>query len=151
MLADRKADKPSGAFVALLVAVLAGGMVGLLVLNTAMQQAAFQLDQLRDRQQGLSVRSQVLGLQVERLRSPEHVARAATDLGMVQMPGPVFLRLEDGKVLGDPVPAAAGTGPQLVPPEPAPAVAEPPRTDSPAPSPTQGADGRPGRSGGDRG
>ena len=124
------AERRGGVFVAVVVAVLAGGLVGLLVLNTAMQRSAFQLDQLRDRKENLAVRSQVLELEVERLRSPDHLARAATALGMVQMSSPVFLRLDEGTrsgtVLGNPTPATVGGGPQLVPPP------DPPRDPGPA-------------------
>jgi hypothetical protein len=116
----------SGAFVLLLVLLLAGGMVGLLVLNTAMQRGAFALEKLRDDAATLSVKSQVLDLQVERLRSPERLARRATTLGMVPVGSPVFLYLDADSataagdpVWGNPTPAVAGGGPQLVPAAPA--------------------------------
>ena len=136
----------AGTFAALLVAILAGGLVGLLVLNTAMQRSAFELDELRDRAESLGVRQQVLDLRVEGMRAPERLARAASALGMVPMSSPVFLRLEDGRVLGDPVPAVAGTGPRLVPEPPAtpPAPTGPaaPRTvPEPVRTPTGGAGG----------
>ncbi len=118
MVPARGRQPRSGAFVALLVALLAGGLVGLLVLNTAMQRSAFQLEDMRDRSESLSVRRQVLDMRVDRLRSPERLAREATDLGMVAMTSPAFLHLEDGRVLGDPVPAVAGSGPELVPETP---------------------------------
>ncbi len=115
---------PGRAFVVLLVAVLAAGLVGLLVLNTAMQRSAFALESLNSTADRLEVRRQVLDLKVDRLGSPEVLGRRATELGMVPMENPVFLRLSDGKVLGNPRPAVAGTGPQLVvlpPPPPPPA------------------------------
>lgn len=121
-----RAPRPHGAaFVVLLVIVLAVGMVGLLMLNTSMQRSAFALEDLQDRAASLTVRRQLLEQQVQRMRSPERLARRATDLGMVQMASPVFLRLEDGRVLGAPSAALAGTGPRLVPVEPEPDVAEP--------------------------
>ena len=116
----------SSAFVVLLVLLLAGGMVGLLVLNTAMQRGAFALEKLRDNAATLSVKSQVLDLRVERLRSPERLARRATTLGMVPVGSPVFLYLDSDSasaagdpVWGNPIPAVAGGGPQLVPSAPA--------------------------------
>lgn len=115
----------SSAFVVLMVLLLAGGMVGLLVLNTAMQRGAFALEKLRDDAETLSIRSQVLDLQVERLRSPERLARRATALGMVPVGSPVFLYLDSDSasaagdpVWGNPAPAVAGAGPQLVPSAP---------------------------------
>ncbi len=107
---------PGRAFVVLLVGVLAAGLVGLLVLNTAMQRAAFRLESLSADADRLEMRRQVLDLQVDRMGSPEVLARRATELGMVQMTTPVFLRLSDGTVLGDPHPAVAGIAPPMVPP-----------------------------------
>lgn len=138
----------SSAFVVLLVLLLAGGMVGLLVLNTAMQRGAFALERLRDDAETLSVRSQVLDLQVERLRSPERLARRATALGMVPVGSPVFLYLDSDSssaagdpVWGNPAPAVAGAGPQLVPSAPS---QKPSGTQQPlGPDPDRPAPGQP--------
>jgi len=131
------AQPHSSAFVVMLVAVLAGGMIGLLVLNTAMQRSAFELEGLRDRVAALDVRSQVLDLQVERLRSPDRLAREASELGMVPVTSPGFVNLDDGTVLGQPAAAVAGTGPELVRVPPAPDIAEPTRTPAPAGAPRE--------------
>lgn len=134
----------SGSFVTTLVLVLAAGLVGLLVLNTAMQRSAFELEELRTRAATLDVRSQVLDLQVARLRSPDRLAAQAAGLGMVPVTSPGFVQLADGQVLGEPGAAVAGTGPQLVRVPAAPDVAEPTRTpaSSQADRRDQRADGR---------
>jgi len=111
--------RPGGrAFVVLVVLVLAGGLVGLLLLNTAMQRSAFQLEELQQTSAALAVRGEVLDTQVERLRAPDRLARAASRLGMVAMTAPVFLRLSDGRVLGDPRPAVAAVPRPNVEPAP---------------------------------
>ena len=110
-----KQSSQGRAFVLLLIGVLGAGLVGLLVLNTAMQRAAFALDSLDRQAQALEVRRQVLDLRVDRLRSPQTLGLRATELGMVSMTEPVFLRLSDGEILGSPQAAVAGIGPQLVP------------------------------------
>ncbi|CAN5836171.1 hypothetical protein BH20ACT6_BH20ACT6_15840 [soil metagenome] len=115
----------------MLVMVLATGLVGLLLLNTAMQRSAFELEELRTRAASLDVRSQVLDLQVERLRSPDRLARQASGLGMVPVTSPGFVQLADGQVLGEPDAALAGTGPQLVRVPPLPEVSEPARRPAP--------------------
>lgn len=159
VVAGRQPGRHGGAFVGLVVAVLAAGLVGLLVLNTAMQRTAFQLDDLRDRADALRVRQQVLDLRVDRLSSPQLLAERAESLGMVSIPGRPFLDLADGSVLGDPVPAVAGSGPDLVD-APAPrAVPEPVRTPpappartpaaAPAGAGATGADAQPDRQRGD--
>lgn len=123
-------------FVGVVVAVMAAGLVGLLLLNIAMQSSAFQLAQLDSRAEDLHIRQQALDLEVDRLGSPEQLAERASAQGMVPNPRPVFLDLSSGKVVGDPIPAAAGTGlPEFAP------VVEPPRlpqtqdTGAPAPDP----------------
>jgi len=95
----------------LVVAVMATGLVGLLLLNIAMQNAAFQLAQLESRAQALHIRQQQLGLEVDRLASPEHLAQRASAQGMVPNTNPVFLDISNGgRVIGTPVPAQPGTG-----------------------------------------
>jgi len=126
----------------LLVLVLGGGMVGLLVLNTAMQRSAFELEGLRARSAVLDVRSQVLDLQVQRLRAPDRLARRATELGLVTGAATGFVDLSDDTVLGAPRPAVAGTGPDLVPTRPARSLAEPVRSPA-APARAERPDTRP--------
>ena len=110
-------NTPKVPFVVLVLLVLGGGLVGLLVLNTALQQGAFQLASLQGQQTMLATKEEDLRLRVAALRDPQRLAREAQRLGMVPNTNPAFLDLRDGSVLGDPQPAAAGTGPQLsVPP-----------------------------------
>lgn len=133
--------RPGGrVFVALIVLVLAAGLVGLLLLNTAMQRSAFRLEDLQRESAALAVRGEVLDTQVERLRAPDRLARAATRLGMVAMTEPVFLRLSDGRVLGDPQPAAAAP-PPIAEPVPHPQAA-PPRVADPRPPDPASSGGR---------
>jgi hypothetical protein len=100
---------PRMPFVIFVVALLAAGLVGLLLLNTELQRGTFQVtslnnqaDQLRDQQEGLEK-------QVRTLESPQNLADRAVRMGMVPNPNPVFLRLSDGKVLGVPAEGKAGT------------------------------------------
>lgn len=104
-------------FVVLVLLVLGAGLVGLLVLNTALQQGAFHLASLQGQQSMLATKQEDLRLRVAALRDPQRLAREAQRMGMVPNTNPTFLDLKNGSVLGDPQPAAAGTGPQLaVPP-----------------------------------
>ena len=120
-----------------LVVLVAAGLVGLLVLNTAMQRRAFELTALNERADALAVRVSALTLRTDRLESTAHLAARATRLGMVPNPSPVFLRLSDSRVIGEPVPATAGsTLPGLVP-EATPSLSEPFRSARDAPTTTQ--------------
>jgi hypothetical protein len=107
---------PKVPFVALVLLVLGSGLVGLLVLNTSLQQGAFYQASLQDQQNALATAQEDLRLEVAALQDPQRLAHEAQSLGMVPNTSPAFIDLSDGSVLGDPQPATAGTGPQLTVP-----------------------------------
>lgn len=92
-------------FVVLIFALLGGGLVGLLMFNTNMQQASFHVTRLQQQATALTAEQQALDMQLERLRDPQRLARAGRQLGMVAPPEPAFVRLSDGRVLGHPTAA----------------------------------------------
>jgi hypothetical protein len=94
-------------FIALVSVLLVGGVAGLLCFNTSMQQASFTATALDEQAQVLDAREQSLNMQLDALRDPQRVALQAKKLGMVPPSSPAFLRLSDGKVLGDPAPATS--------------------------------------------
>jgi hypothetical protein len=120
---------PRVPFAALVLTVLGLGLVGLLVLNTSLQQGAFHARDLEARAERLTEKREALQLQVARLREPQRVAARAADLGMVANPSPAFLRLADGEVLGKPTPATPQVMTALLSPQRA-ARATGPRTGS---------------------
>ena len=92
-------------FVMLVSMLLLGGVVGLLLFNTSMQQASFAATALDEQATTLSAREQTLKMELDKLRDPQRVAQQAVKLGMVPPGAPAFLELPSGKVLGDAVPA----------------------------------------------
>lgn len=102
-------------FVAVVVALLGTGLLGLLALNTVLAEGAFRLHSLQAEARDLATREQVLQRQVELLRAPGSLAQRARDLGMVPGGPPVSLRLSDGRVLGTPVAGAAPAVPVAAP------------------------------------
>lgn len=126
---------PRVPFVTLVSLLLVGGVVGLLLFNTHMQQASFVATSLESRAAMLDAREQSLRMELDRLRDPQRVAAQAKQLGMVPAASPAFLRLSDGAVLGSPAPATAEDAIRIMPlpaPKPAllrpaPVVVEPPR------------------------
>ncbi|MFT4218534.1 MAG: hypothetical protein QM619_15305 [Micropruina sp.] len=89
-------------FILSLAVLLALGMVGLLLLNTALQEQAFAV---RDQQKAatqLGYRLAALETEVTEARSSTRLAIAATELGMVPNPYPVYLPLPSGDVIGKP-------------------------------------------------
>jgi len=89
-------------FLALVSMVLLGGVVGLLLFNTSMQQASFATTALEQQSTRLAAREQSLSMDLDRLRDPQRIAGAALRLGMVQACSPAFLKLGTGKVTGAP-------------------------------------------------
>lgn len=123
-------NAPRVPFAALVLTVLGLGLVGLLVLNTSLQQGAFHARDLEGRAQALTDTREALQVEVAELREPQRVASRAAAMGMVPNDSPAFLRLSDGEVLGHATPAssAAAAAEFLTPPRAA--HASPVRTGS---------------------
>ena len=102
-------------FAVLVLVMLAAGVVGLLMFNTNMQQLSFKATSLQDRVNVLTAKEQSLDLELDQLRDPQHLALAAKELGMVAPPQPAFVRLADGRVLGNPTPATVGDSVRINP------------------------------------
>ena len=115
-------------FVALVTLVLLGGVVGLLLFNTSMQQSSFAATALEGQATTLAARQQSLQMDLDRLRNPQRIAASAQKLGMVQACSPAFLRLGSGAVSGQPCAADGAIPFRITPPLPA----KPPALD-PAP------------------
>lgn len=140
-------------FVVLVSLLLLGGVVGLLMFNTSMQQAAFTATRLEGQAAALSTREQTLRMELDVLRDPQRLAEQAQRLGMVPAAYPVFLRLSDGAILGTPAPATERDGIRirpLAPPKP-PDVNPPPLVETvQAPDKTRPDTGRESGNRGDR-
>jgi hypothetical protein len=91
-------------FVAVLGALLALGLLGLLVLNTAIQTQAKELNSLQADATSLGYQKGELTTQVEQLRSASALEQRAYQLGLRPNPYPAFITLADGRILGHPVP-----------------------------------------------
>ncbi|MCT9008546.1 hypothetical protein [Streptomyces rhizosphaerihabitans] len=106
-------------FVLLVVLLLGGGLIGLLVLNSALSEGAFRLDDLQKETKSLTDEEQGLQRDVDAYSAPDALQRRARELGMVPGGDPAFLD-PDGTVKG--VPGAAGRqsaaqAPMIPPPE----------------------------------
>lgn len=89
-----------GLFVALCIALLLAGFVGVLVLNTAMAKGSFTMKDLQHRSDELTDTQDDLRHALDAVSGPGPLAREARSLGMVPAQTAAFLRLSDGKVLG---------------------------------------------------
>ncbi|MCX5089684.1 septum formation initiator family protein [Streptomyces sp. NBC_00365] len=134
-------------FVLLVVLLLGGGLIGLLVLNSALSEGSFRLDDLQRDTKSLTDEEQALQRDVDTYSAPDALQRRARELGMVPGGDPAFLN-PDGSVKGVPGTAAqqsSARNPVVRPPEvlaltqtATPQTATPrtasPRTASPAPA-----------------
>jgi cell division protein FtsB len=96
-------------FVVVVLAVLAAGLVGLIIMSTVLQAQSFEAAKLDRQAASLATEQQAIARDVDRLQSPANVASRAIAIGMVPNANPAFLRLSDGKVLGKPAAAEPGS------------------------------------------
>ncbi|MPZ25819.1 MAG: hypothetical protein GEV12_05050 [Micromonosporaceae bacterium] len=74
---------PRAPFVVLVLLVVVGGVLGILLLNTKINENAFVLHELRQQQATLDQRQQQLEQEIALASSPAQLAAAAQRLGMV--------------------------------------------------------------------
>ncbi|MEU0672624.1 hypothetical protein ABZ330_06980 [Streptomyces sp. NPDC006172] len=93
-------------FVLLVVLLLGGGLIGLLVLNSALSEGSFKMDDLQKDTKSLTDEEQGLQRDIDSYSAPDALQRRARELGMVPGGDPAFLG-PDGTVKGVPSPAGA--------------------------------------------
>lgn len=118
------ARPPRAPFVALILALLAFGLLALLMLNTVLAQDAFRLHDLQRRSLVMVDRQQALDQLLARQRTPALLASRAAALGMVPGSAESFIRLADGRVV-----AVLSPAPDVAPvrPKPSGAPSPPPK------------------------
>ena len=86
--ADRK-------FFAIFVSIVGGiGLMLLLLINTLLVQDAFELTNLKLEAKLVSDEREAIARQIDKLSSPEALAKSATTLGMKPSENPTFLSLD---------------------------------------------------------
>lgn len=103
-------------FVLLVAVLLGGGLIGLLVLNSALSEGSFQLDDLKQETKRLTDEEQALQRDIDAYSAPRALQLRARELGMVPGGDPAFLD-PDGTVKGSPAPAPAAAPPLVLAPE----------------------------------
>ncbi|MFJ2861697.1 cell division protein FtsL [Kitasatospora sp. NPDC087314] len=93
-------------FAVLVVVLLAAGLLGLLALNTALNEGSFELSRLQKQTTVATDEQQGLQHQIDQSSAPDALARRAAEMGMVPAGGMAFLDVPNGgKVIGTPGPA----------------------------------------------
>ena len=112
----RPAGRAPARFVFLVVALLGGGLLCLLLVNTVLAAGAFKITALQQGNVALAQRAQALQAQIAAEEAPAALAQRARALGMVVPPLVHFLDLKTGKIVSQPrrvagVPAVPGYTP----------------------------------------
>lgn len=97
-------------FLVFMSALLGAGMVGVLLLNTTLQNQAFTIRALQKQATDLGYQQAMLQAQIDRANSPQELGIRAAALGMAPNPHAAYLRLEDGRLSGS---AVAVTGREI--------------------------------------
>ena len=97
---------PRARFVVLVLLVVGLGVLGILLLNTRINENAFRLHELRQEQAKLDQRQQQLDERIAEANSTAQLSAAARRLGLVRVGGDELgrVRLPSGEVVGEPVP-----------------------------------------------
>ncbi|QSB03904.1 hypothetical protein [Natronoglycomyces albus] len=87
---------PKPAFVSAMLALVAAGILGLLLLNTVINENAFQLQEMRQEQTVLNQTEESLTNELAQLNAPGNLQAAADEMGMEEPEEISFLHLPDG-------------------------------------------------------
>ncbi|MQM28581.1 hypothetical protein [Glycomyces albidus] len=106
-IAERPAAKPAPepvevprpAFVGGIVALVVAGIVGLLLLNTVINEDAYHLQELRSQANELDETEQALADELTQLNSPNNLQAKASEYGMVNPDLVTFLYLPGGQTV----------------------------------------------------
>lgn len=96
---------PRAPFAALIVVLVVGGVLGILAVNTKINENAFRLERLQQQQSRLDLEKQQLDKQIADREAPGNLTAEARRLGLVDAGEPGYIRLPDGKTLEVPQPA----------------------------------------------
>lgn len=100
--------KPRLAYAIIAIGGIAVIVAAQLLLSIAVAQGAYEIDSYQVQHASLAREEQKLSEDLDRVQSPQFLAANAEALGMVPNANPVYLRLSDGAVLGEPTAAAGG-------------------------------------------
>ncbi len=127
-------------FILILAGVLVAGLVGLLMLQTKVQEQSFQVRQLQGNATELLYKQAQLQALVEQKATPAEIAREATALGMVPNPYAVYIDVRTGTVTGAQTPVRGNEVPYMTyqSAQQAPSASPTPTPAQPGNSTTQG-------------
>ncbi|WBB94980.1 MULTISPECIES: hypothetical protein [unclassified Solwaraspora] len=96
---------PRAPFIAMILVVVVGGVLGVLLVNTKINENAVRIGTLQQQQSNLDLQEQQLEKEIAQYEAPNNLAAQARKLGLVESGPPAFIRLPDGRIIGVPQPA----------------------------------------------
>ncbi len=96
---------PRAPFIAVMIALVIAGVLGVLLVNTKTIENSFEITKLQDEQATLNNQQQQLENQLANYESVGNLDALAKAQGLVRGT-PAWIRLPDGKIIGVPKPAA---------------------------------------------
>jgi hypothetical protein len=90
-------------FIVFVTALLGGGLICLLVINTILATGSYQISRLQQAQADRAQQVQALRQQVAQESAPSVIAKRARELGMVAPPLTKFLNLKTGQIIRQPI------------------------------------------------
>ena len=90
-------------FVLLVLALLGGGLICLLVINTTLSTAQFRITNLQQSNAALSQQEQALAQQIATDQAPATIEKRAYQLGMRQQKRLTFLNAATGRIYRQPM------------------------------------------------
>jgi hypothetical protein len=97
--APEPVEVPRPAFVGGVLALVVAGIVGLLLLNTVINEDAYRLQELRTQAGELDQTEQALADELSNLNSPNNLQAEAARLGMVEPDKTTYLYLPSGEIV----------------------------------------------------
>jgi hypothetical protein len=109
-----KADAvPKLRYIVVLLAGIFAILGGQLLLSIAVSGGAYEIASLKTDLRGSQQQQQIVGEEISALVAPDTLATLAGSMGMVPDNNPAYIRVSDGAVVGEAIPAEATTSGQI--------------------------------------
>ena len=104
---------PKLRYIVILLAGIFAILGGQLLLSIAVSGGAYEIASLKSDLRGSQQKQQIVGEEISALVAPDTLATLAGSMGMVPDNNPAYIRVSDGAVVGEALPADASTSGQV--------------------------------------
>ena len=104
---------PKLRYIVVLLAGIFAILGGQLLLSIAVSGGAYEIASLKSDLRGSQQKQQIVGEEISALATPDTLATLAGSMGMVPDNNPAYIRVSDGAIVGEALPAEASTSGQI--------------------------------------